>query len=296
MHGKYLAIIAVILLVFISGCVDLVGEGDLARFMGIGEPEDIAVEEVSVSVDPVLYTVDSGRDNTIFFDVENKGNMTLEDVEFTIFDLPYFSSDEEKTYWDLGDMEPGRTESWEWGFTADEVDSERTSNIRYRLNYGSEAYAEHSVTVLSYDEYLTRQEEGVLDVDLRYGKKDTSVDVVLGFSEEQPFVDEDEILLTMFFKDVGDGFVEGDNLDEGDVTLSYPDEFLNLQGDCQGVMDGGGGELDLDEDLYFYQGETSEVSCRFEVETDEDIAEGMFEIEAEYTYILDDSLTLTVEA
>jgi len=269
-------------------------EGDFAGFMGIGEPEEIAVEEISISAEPTLYNVDSGQENTVFFDIENRGNITVEDVDLHVFDMPHFVDDGKEK--EVGELEPGMAESWEWDFVAEEVDSDRTSNIRYRLGYVSEAYAEHSVTVLSYDEYLTRQDEGDLEADLRYAEKETSVDIELGFSQSQPFVEDEDFLLSFRFENVGDGSVQGQVFEEGSVTLSYPTEFLDLMNDCQGVMDINDGEAVLDEELYFYEGQTSEVSCRFEVETEQDLTEDVFEISAEYKYIVDDYFVLTVES
>ncbi|GEM_PF-6831632 len=294
MRRKYFIVLGVFLLVSASGCIEMDDEGDFAGFMGIGEPEEIAVEEISISAEPTLYNVDSGQENTVFFDIENRGNITVEDVDLHVFDMPHFVDDGKEK--EVGELEPGMAESWEWDFVAEEVDSDRTSNIRYRLGYVSEAYAEHSVTVLSYDEYLTRQDEGDLEADLRYAEKETSVDIELGFSQSQPFVEDEDFLLSFRFENVGDGSVQGQVFEEGSVTLSYPTEFLDLMNDCQGVMDINDGEAVLDEELYFYEGQTSEVSCRFEVETEQDLTEDVFEISAEYKYIVDDYFVLTVES
>jgi len=261
--------------------------------MGVGESDTIAIEMVSVGVDPVTRRIESGRDIRVFFDIENEGNTTVEDVDFSITDHPNFVvANTEKS---LGNLDPDAIESWDWVFEADEgVRSPRNSDIRHRLSYDSTAYTEHSFVAVSEEEYMERLEEGMGDiVDHRYNKKETPVDIVISFSETQPVVEEDEFLFEFKFEDAGDGFPQGMKLDKGAVEIEYPD-FISPVGDCHGRMSMGQ-TVELVEDLYFHGDSTSWTSCRFEVDSIDRLDEGVFTITADYTYVKDDYFTLVVE-
>ncbi|MFP4634169.1 MAG: hypothetical protein ACLFM9_04375 [Candidatus Aenigmatarchaeota archaeon] len=298
MNKTAAVLLALLLVVGVSGCMGFATDVDLAGILGVGEPEYIVTEKVSVSAESLRDEVEVGRKTRLQFEIENEGNATVGDVLLKMTDLGHFESVEEDAYKEkeVGDLKPGEIKNLEWGFVAGDVPMARTSNFRYRVGYDSEGYASYGVAIMSEDEFLRRKDEGVEEpLDLGYFKRDSPLDINISTPDEQPVLGGDDFILEIKFRNVGEGSVKDQVLEEGSVVLDWPEDSLNQKGGCQGKMVEENGNLTLADDLYFHEDETSTISCRFVAPDKVDILEEeSFEVYADYRYIIDGMVSVTV--
>lgn len=239
-------------LMLLSGCVNLPGaEISDVGLLGLGEPEYTVPEEISVAVQAVPGNVRPGRRMEAFFDIDNTGNTTLENVRLDDVDNCVFNL-QEKEGIDGTNLEPLDKKSPTWTFEAPEnVTMDKRCDMRYRVSYDSTAHALFNVRALSEDEYITREKAGDLAglSDVRYEKTRTPVEIMAEVSEEQPMIEGESFLVHFHIENKGDGFVDEDGFKPGDIRLSFPGDILDPVG-CQGM------EVDI-EDL----GKKFELDC-----------------------------------
>ncbi|MFP4116674.1 MAG: hypothetical protein ACLFQ8_00020 [Candidatus Aenigmatarchaeota archaeon] len=282
----------------ISGCVSTSKLSfSEVGLLGLGEPEYILREEISVNVNPSPSTVRPGRRMEAFFDVANTGNTTLENVSLESVDSCVFSEGKLDEI-PANNIESGEKRTVNWNFSApNDINMGRTCDMRYRVSYDSMARAVFNVRALSEDEYILREKAGDLDKlsDVRYEKTKTPVEIMANVSEEQPMMAGDDFLVHFHLENKGDGFVRGRAIDEGDIIMSYPQDILSLES-CQGRSSTKNGNK-----IYFHEtdirdGGTAKTSCKFSLEDSIDTSvTGTFHIDVGYTYVKDGSYTVSLE-
>ncbi len=276
-----LVLLFVLAVLFVSGCI----EGDVGEMglLGLGEPEYTVKEEVSLDIEPVPRNVDSGRTMEVFFDLTNEGNSTVENVRARLTDLCLFDPLDYQGI-TFNEMESGDRESWTWEFEARDVRMEKNCDIRYTLEYDSEAHARFDVNTISEDEYYTRQEAGDLQRignATRYERTSGPVEISAEISEEQPIMEGDSFIVHFRFENKGEGRTRDKEIE--DATLSFSDEVVEYD-NCQGMMHRSGNTLSLRDPIGFRNGETTQISCRFEASEIDGVETGTFEIDIDYTY------------
>jgi hypothetical protein len=277
-------IFLLVFIVFIAGCV--------TEFQGlIMNTGYTSVEDLGVGVEAIPDEVFSNRGTTIFFDVENNGDVDLNDVEFMVTD-PCMLSDSTGTK-EIGKLEPDEVYSWSWDYTVGEVREEKTCDVRFRTQYDSSATALYDIAVISEDEYRRLLEGDRLsqEIPLNYFKTKTPIDIHISLSKQQPILEEMEFYLHLKLKDAGGGMTENQIIEKNDLTLEYPD-FLELQ-ECDDLSESGG-VLKLNRDLPFLDKETKIITCKFKPQQVGIKKTGHFKVEVFYKYILDNSIQVKV--
>ena len=280
-------------LMLLSGCVNLPGaEISDVGLLGLGEPEYTIPEEISVAVQAVPGNVRPGRRMEAFFDIDNTGNTTLENVRLDDVDNCVFNL-QEKEGIDGTNLEPLDKKSPTWTFEAPEnVTMDKRCDMRYRVSYDSTAHALFNVRALSEDEYITREKAGDLAglSDVRYEKTRTPVEIMAEVSEEQPMIEGESFLVHFHIENKGDGFVDEDGFKPGDIRLSFPGDILDLYGCQEMEVDPNNGENNeiIFKDIDFRNGRTAKTSCRFSIDEEIDTSEtGTFRMSVDYRYVND---------
>lgn len=295
MKAKELLLFLIPVLV-LAGCVQVSFEG-VKALMGVGEPQYIASEKLSISATSVLSELEGGETTDLLFDLKNTGNMSIGDVKINLTDTCVFNSTKKKESKNIGDLDPGQAADWNLRMESEPVDIERMCDIRYRVSYDSNATARYDIAALSEDEYLRLKRGGDLkkEVSLNYYKTDTPVDIQISLSDKQPVVGGDRFYLTLKLVNQGNGKVEGQKIKEDNLVLEYPD-FLTYKR-CQDVMtDPSDNSVKLKGDRTFYEGETTPMTCGFKVEENQiGISEqGVFKVRVKYKYVLNEKISIKV--
>ena len=286
-------IILLILTVLISGCV---GGGDVFSFMGldIGPKEAIytASENLQVETEAVPDEIYGGEDTTIFFDIYNRGNTTVKDINLEMTDWGDFEPQGE-TRKHIDEMKEGDTETWKCKFNSKEVYNERTITLRYELSYNSNSTSMYDVAMMSEEEYTRLKRGGGLEgINLFYYKTKTPVEIDLSISREQPLFEGSEFYLYVQLNDVGKGVV--DSIAPGNLVLYYPSDIIKFEGSND--FTGGNGKLVLSRPLKFTKKQTKKIACKFTVKDNINIREtGQFKAETNYIYTYHKTISVKVK-
>lgn len=278
--SKYPHILALVLIIFISGCVE--GSPRFSIFgldIGPGEPTYTTSENLRIETEAIPSEIYEGKSTTIFFDIYNTGNSTLKDINLKMTDFGDFTASETSKH--IPELKENKTETWSWKFQSTDLGilDERGQTLRYKLYYNSESSALYDIVVMSEDEYTRLERQGNLEEDIRlfYYKTKSPVEIDISISKDQPIFEGLEFYLYVKLKDGGLGTIqEIENLD-----IFYPDfvEFIESND-----FTGGGGKLSLAKPLSFLNKETKKTTCKFKASGVNVRDIGQFKVQANYIY------------
>jgi len=221
---KKILFLSLILVVLVSGCINF-GGGSLATF---GVSETIDNPDMYLKVETSNDDVKAGRTMQVKTIIENKGDTTLNDVTITAYDLCLFRGDDKEASTD--ELKANRSKEWIWKWVAADTQFETECDIKFLTEYNTTTHNERSVVVLEESEYYARElKQNLDDIPRTSYSSDNSLDISIGFSEEQPFLEGEEVYVYINYNDVGNGILK--QIEKGDITIKMSD---NLQGECSG--------------------------------------------------------------
>jgi len=215
---RYLLLLAI---VFVSLCTQLPIE---IPFLTPVQESSLALE---VTTDPNLYLkvetlpkeVKEGKNISIFFEMRNKGDSILENINLYVYDQCIFSDGNKKT---ISVLKPDRTERWSWRWKAGNIELPTDCKIKFRTDYESNFSLFQDVAVLTESEYYIKEQEGTLEsIPISSSSSYSPLSISVSFLEKQPFLEEDEITMTIGYSYIGDGI-----MNVSDITIDIPN---NLQ-------------------------------------------------------------------
>ncbi len=282
--NKHVYILALVLIVFISGCVE--GGPTLSIFgldIGPGDPTYTTSENLRIEVEAIPSEIYEGKTTTLFFDIQNTGNTTLKSINAEITDLVGFTASESSK--SIDELEEGETESWSWKLDSGhmEVHSDMNQVLRYKLSYNSNSSAWYDMIAMSEDEYIRLERQGKLDeeINLFYYKTKSPVEIDLSISKDQPLLEDLEFYLYVTLSDMGMGTVK--QIDAGDLVIYYPSDIITYQ-ESSDLSNPEEGKILLRRDTKFYTKKTKKLTCKFKV-NDVNIRNiGQFKVNANYIY------------
>ncbi|MFB6076073.1 MAG: hypothetical protein ABEK17_02920, partial [Candidatus Aenigmatarchaeota archaeon] len=279
----------IVIVVLIAGCTNF--SGILAQ-LGVGAPKYTKTESISIHSEAIPSEVYSGESTRLYFNLENSGNTTLDNVNLEILDPCVFSPGGQNEF--IGRLEPTEFEDWNWRVTANEVKMEKNCQILCRTTYESKAAALYDIAVISEEEYLRLKKEGTMeqDISINYYKTKSPLDIKMQISRKQPLMSGNEFYLDLQIVNDGIGETPRLTLPAGSLTIDYPN-FLTFMG-CNDFNSYGGG-LSLSKNLKFFDGETKKMSCKFRVNRNVGIKEiSQFEVNLRYKYKINKVINVKV--
>ncbi len=281
---KYLLILAI---VFVSLCVGLPIE--LTQFWQIPVTPQPGVSvidgtDVYLSIQTIPLEVKSGRTLTLIFEIMNKNNFDLTGLEVRAYDPCIF---EGKTVEDIGTLSPNQTKTWTWEWNTGSTELEKDCEIKFKIEYGGEFSLFQDVVVLSRVEYRIRQLEGTLqNIPIQTYSSKTPLDITLTFPETQPFLEDTSgYSMHIDYYNIGNGFI---TVNKGAIDIGISGNIKDLN--CGNYF------TPADENLIFIKNKALRTTCNFNTRpTSGPIDIASLSIAADYTYVLDDSISVRVK-
>ena len=288
--NRYASVPILFLVLLAAGCVDVGPQLSIFGLeIGPGEPVYTTHENLILETQTIPEDVYEGRSTTIFFDVHNRGNVTI-NIELEMTDIGEFSTPQISK--SIDELEEGEMETWNWKLDSNhDVHDELKQELRYELSYESESSALYDLIAMSEDEYVRLEREGRLgETELFYYKTNSPVDIDLSLSKEQPFFGGLEFYLYLSFTDLGGGAV--DSLSGDDVTVHYP-SFLEFVESSD--FQSSDGVLTLSRPLEFYNKKTKKTSAKFRVSGIKVSEIEQFRVEANYIYTYHKTINIKIK-
>lgn len=282
---KYLLLFGLVAIVLVSGCIDFGGTQATFGFSEITDNPDMYMK-IRTSSDEIK----SGRYVQMEFVIENKGDMPLNNVRIDAYDQCLFTGDKIKEF---SEIKPNRTATWNWKWQAGNTDFDQECTVRFRTTYNAQTITTATTAVLDESEYYTREDQGKLgEITARYTEKANSLRIGFTFSESQPWLAGERILVYLNYNDVGGGMIK--ELKKTNVTIEVTPNLAD--GECSSYT------IDsIDENLYvlssplkFVNKRAPSTTCAFVANAEQPIDSGHITVTANYKYQFDNSLLLKV--
>ncbi len=202
-------ILAVFLLIFISGCIEL-------------NPSQ-ASEGIAMKLSASPPQVFAGKETVLYLDIENKNEKAIHNAEVDVFDKGRLSGECSKS---IGSIEKNALEIFQCRLRAPRADllpESRVDNIVWaRLKYNNSLAATQVVKIISQSEYEIRQSTGkAVREPKSYSYSDRNIGLVVEFSSDLPLVAGRKGYVYFTIKNIGNGFVTLKNIDiQGSGILS----------------------------------------------------------------------------
>jgi len=284
---RYLIILAVVL---VSLCIMSPNVGQSSVIF-----EDLTNPDLSIKVEAIPSVVKSGKTldfviqltNNKQMDVNNPDSNLIYNVNFLAYDQCVFSGDSSKDY---EKIRANQTVRWNWKWTTGDVVFQRDCAIRFRTQYNDTFHLSHSITVLSDTEYNNRDRQGTLgSIPVQISFTKNSIKATISFSKDQPFIDGDAVNMYIDYENIGNGII--DSLNIGDVYFTVPSNMIDVS--CT-AFNLDNGRYVLNRQLRFLNNKAPRSTCTFVTKASQDIDAGSILLTANYKYLLDNSLTVSV--
>lgn len=281
-----LLILAIIPIILIAGCIDL-GFQEAGVTLGSASAEN---QDISLNVESSIAAVKEGRNITLFFEVENKQFITLEDVNISIYDPCLFTGSD--TFKSFGDLKENRTKTWSPKYESGNVNFETDCEIKFKTEYNRNLSVTQTIAVLEETEYYQREQLGTLgDISITFYSSESPLLISLSFSEDQPLIDGEDINMYIDYTSTGDGYVN--TLQPSDIMINFPDNLLNVS--CNGYKRVRGTfEMILDRELKFYNNEAPKTTCSFRTSASQPTDVKTLTMIGTYKYVLDNSILVKI--
>ena len=280
---KYLPLLLVFILL-ISGCIDFPGFQQ-ASFDSPGTSKTDSTDLI-LDIQAVPSEVKAGKQISLVFDIQAKENI-LKNLNLNSYDQCIFTGESE---YEILELKEQREKIWTWKWIAGESKFEQECNIRFRTEYESEFVKTQDMSVVTESEYYARQERGTLgDITTSISSTTNPLEISVAFSEEQPFIEDDEYHMYINYYYSGDGYLE--NLKVGDVVIKLPDFISEI--DCNSY-DIDGNILTLNRELNFIDKKAPQTTCTFKANIEQPIEIAPITITASYKYKFDNSLIIKI--
>jgi len=280
----YPHLVLLVLIVLISGCV---GNNSILSAIGLDisptESFYIGSENLNLDVEAIPDEVYEGKTTTLYFDLENTGDIDIRDINLEMTDINQFTGSEDTKKIDI--LRKGDTYSWNWDFSLpdDIVEDERDVSLRYVFDYKSNTSSIYEIVAMTQAEYSRLERDGDIEsmYNLSYFKTKSPVEIDISISKEQPIFEDLEFYLYIELRDTDDGYIE--NIKTGGLTVEYPD-FLEFVKSSDFVDEPANNRISLSRALSFIDKETKKAACKFRVKDVNIVSSGQFKAEASYLY------------
>ena len=273
-------------LVLISGCLG--GSNVQKAAVGVSETKDNP--DVYLKIESVPSEVDVGRTLNLIFTMQNKQNKEIANVRTTAFDQCLFSGDVEE---EIANLRPNRTERWSWKWTAGQTQFNRECTLKFRTEYENNFTLSQDIIVLKESEFLNRELQGTLDeLTPISSASNNPLVITVGFSEEQPFLENDLVLMQIEYSNVGNGFI--DKINSGDITIKIPTNLNFVECGTAYNYDSSTKTMALAKTLTFINNRAPTSSCRFNTTAQQPIDIKPLTLNAKYKYSFDNSIIVKV--
>ena len=273
---------ALLFIILVSGCIQT-GNVQKAQF---------GVSEITTNTDLRIKTststeTKSGRNITVSFELENKRDTELSNVNLNVYDMCIFQGED---IFSKDILRANRTEFWRWEWIAGETDFPRDCEVKYRLTYENQIFTSQDIAVLPQSEFTQRQDSGTLgEISINSQSSDAPVSISVSFSESQPFVDGEEFFMYIDISNTGDGFV--DQINSGDLSIEFTSNVKDIS--CNYYTESEG-KFVSNRPLRFVNNKAPRTTCSFTATAQKPVDIQNLVITARYKYILDNSFIVKV--
>jgi hypothetical protein len=285
---RYLLILALFLVLLLSGCAGL---PDLLFNSGNVSIQQAGLLVIDAESPDALVRVDYqpeiriGRTENILFDIENKNNFDLDNVVLTIYDSCIFTGDTSNT---INKIKANRSATFSLKLTAGNVSFDRDCNVKFKLSYSTQYSLFQDIVVLSKSEYEQRETAGTLkDIPIQFSSPSSPLRISLSLSGEQPFITGEKYYMSLDYTNAGSGFVE---VNGGDIKITPPSNVNSFA--CDNDYDN---SLILNKKLTFVSNRASTSTCHFTAFTSQPMDIKSLTITASYKYVLYNSILIKVK-
>lgn len=245
---------------------------------------------LQLNVQVIPQEITEERDITLIFELKNNNNYDIRDVSVRAYDTCIFTGDDydyipNEGKADEGILKSNQSKSWKWVWTAGSTRLEKDCNIKISAEYSADFSLSQDIVVLSEDEYSARQMEGTLyTISAQSYSSKSPLDIRLSFPEKQPFVEKiNNYGMEIEYYNVGDCFL---TVYDSDIVITEPDNI--------NIVECVGGSVS-DDKLIFINKKSSKRTCYFNtVDIDQPISIQKLQITADYTYLIDTSVSVKV--
>ncbi len=277
-------LLAIIPIILIAGCIDL-GFQQAGLTLGSTSVEN---EDISLNVSSSTDTVKEGRDVTLYFEVENKQSITLEDLEITIYDPCFFLGSELSK--EFGDLQVNRTKTWNPRYEAGNVDFETDCEVKFKTEYNRNFSVTQTIAVLEEAEYYQREQEETLDdISIMFYSSESPLIISISFSEDQPLLDGENANMYIEYRTTGEGYIS--SLDPGEIKIKFPDNVENVV--CNGYEETEGIFI-LSRELRFYNNQAPKTTCTLTTKANQPTDIKTLTMSGTYKYVLDNSILVRI--
>ena len=283
---RYLLILAIVLVSLCAGLPEIpfLNPGNVTVQKAGILIIDSESPDVFIRAEPIPTEVKARRNVNVFFELRNKNNYDLKNVNFTVYDPCLFTGDLEKN---ISEIKANRTYSFSLKWTAGSTEFDRDCNVKFRILYDAEYSLFQDIAVLSQSEYEQREVAGTLNnIPIQSSFPDSPLRISLSFSDTQPFMENEKYYMIIDYTNVGSGLVE---VKERDIRIQTPTNINNFY--CSDYDS----NLALKEKLNFIGNRAPTSTCNFNTTTTQTMDIKSLSITARYKYILDSSILIKVK-
>lgn len=290
---KILILLLVFFVVLVSMCSELPFELPLPNIEIPSETQGAATidsgsPDIYVNVETLSSEVKSGRSMQLFFELRNKQQYDLTNINFDVYDHPCFDVSDNGFSYDCKDGILRSNESCVWSsrWTADSEGSsgDRTCQIKFKVSYEATNSIFQDIVVLPQVEYNQREIDGTLNnIPIQFTPAKGPLQIYLTFSEPQPFIaSQPSYSMFINYNNAGDGFFDSTDVNlvpSNNIILTCPDDYTSNH---------------LTRTLTFVKGRSVPTDCSFSTAAADTISIRSFEIKTGYKYTLYGSFPITV--
>lgn len=178
---------------------------------------DIGSPDIFLKIESVPKEIRSGRTILLVFELRNKNDFDLTNIEVEAYDTCVFSGDSREQ---ISVLKADATKTWTWTWNSEEVDLDRDCKIKFRTSYRASNSIFQDIVVLDEAEYYQRELQGTLnEIPIESSFPPSPLRIGLRFSDSQPFIDNEEYYIYIDYNNVAGGFV---NVEAGSITIGFP--------------------------------------------------------------------------
>jgi hypothetical protein len=189
---------------------------------------DAESPDVFLSVETSSSEIRAGRTLQVSFELRNKQTYDLRNVILEVYDHPCFVSGDfiKNNCSASGILKANRSCMWTWKWESDSsIDLQRNCPIRFKISYDADYSYFQDIAVLPEGEYFQRESEGTLkDIPIRSSSSDAPLDIQITFSEEQPFLENQDYYMYINYYNKGNGL-----FDKTYIGLILPNNIENMK-------------------------------------------------------------------
>lgn len=177
---------------------------------------DIGSPDIFLKIEAIQSQIKSGRNLYLMFELRNKHNYELKNVEIIAYDQCLFSGESKK---EIKTLKPNQTLTWTWKWTSEKTDFDTVCNIKFKTSYEATVTWSQGIATLNQIEYEQRELSGTLkEIPIPSFYPDSPLGISITFSNEQPFLGNGEKeYMYIDYSNKGKGFI---NLES--IKIRFP--------------------------------------------------------------------------